>query len=186
MLIILIPLNLTAGIRDNFLFPVGRFMTNHTTVAVLDYSSSHLFSYYNGAADGIFWGYYNDGKREHIYGAKPQRWHYYKNMAQLMLVVKGFTIGVNIFRYLNGDITLGKIVTRELFLLPAMKFTWDCRYNYVRHKDAFYQKNYVIPAPGIDDIKIQLQGRWIDFANFAEVTTGFLIPLTMFDKLWEF
>lgn len=175
-------MNLSAlGIRD-----IGRFMTHHTTVAVLDYSSSHLFSYYNGSADAIFWGYYNDGKREHIYGAKPARWHYYKNMAQVMLVIKGFTIGVNIFRYLNGDMSLKRIVARELFLLPAMKFMWDGTYNMKRRNDFFYQKNYVIPAPGIDDIKIQLQGKQIDFANYMEVITGFLIPLTVYDKLWEF
>ena len=172
-------------VSGGVLHSVGRFVTHHTTVAVLDYSSSHLFSYYNGSADAIFWGYYNANKHERMYGAKPTRWHYYKNMAQLMLVIKGFTIGVNMFRYLSGDMSLKTIVARELFLLPAMKFTWDCRYNYVRHKDAFYQKNYVIPAPGIDDIKIQLQGKQIDVANFIEVTTGFFLPLSTFDPIWK-
>jgi hypothetical protein len=182
MAIILIPMTVSGGV----LHTIGRFVTHHTTIAVMDYASSHAFSYYNGTADAIFWGYYNENHKQHIYGAKPERWHYYKNMAQLMLVVKGFTIGVNMFRYLSGDMPLKTIVARELFLLPAMKFTWDGTYNMKRHNDFFYQKNYVIPAPGIDDIKIQLQGKQIDVANFIEITTGFFIPLTTLDKFYKF
>lgn len=163
-----------------------RTVTHPDFVAFLDYTVSFMHVYYDASYDAVFW---------QINANRTQNWtipkineslfgrcnvyniHYYKNMARLALVLKGYCIGISLIHVKDGKLDGKRLLRRELGMIPAMMTVWQFRYKYCRYGnvwDTSAEHNgtrYVIPFP-TGDIKIALTGWQVIAANIGELSVS--------------
>jgi hypothetical protein len=159
-----------------------RTVTHPDFVALLDYTASYMHVYYDASYDAVFWQINANRDstipqinaslhgRSNVYNI-----HYYKNMARLAMLLKGYCVGISLIHIKDGRLDWKRLLRRELGMMPAMMTAWQFRYKYCRYKniwDTSEARNgtrYVIPFP-TGDIKIALKGWQVSAANIGELS----------------
>ncbi len=192
ILIICFPNNLFSDslqikIKDNVLNPVGQFLINPAVITLFDYISISGYSFYNAKSDaGVFQRLSGiNGGKTYVKSANLEEFHFNKNMANLFLVLKGYSVSMSVKHCIDGRMKWKTFITREICQLFLANFIWHMTYNYSRYGDAwtvlpqYNSSRYVIPIPG-NEIKIALSGNQVKIANSVELIVG-IVPLFSFD-----
>lgn len=160
-----------------------RTVTHPDFVAFLDYTVSFMHVFYDASYDAVFWqisanrslNWSIETINQNMHGGSNfYNIHYYKNMARLALVLKGYCVGISLIHIKDGKLDPNRLLRRELGMLPAMMTVWQMRYKYCRYGQAWdtsarhNESRYVIPFP-TGDIKIGLSGWQVSMANITEL-----------------
>ena len=163
------------------------FLTHPRTVAVLDYGSAMGYTYYDARTDAGVWqniSKYNQGQT-YDRMSDLSHFHYNKNLANLFLILKGYTITMQIKECYDNEMKWRHFIMRQVFQLVLDNFVWHAVYYKARYNESFIYDSerlgsrYIIPFPG-REIRIGLSGNQVKVANAIEFGIG-VFPLFSFD-----
>ncbi len=173
-----------------------RTVTHPDFVAFLDYTVSFMHVYYDASYDAVFWQISANRSlnwsiqtiNQSMHGgANLYNIHYYKNMARLALVLKGYCVGISLIHIKDGKLDSRRLLRRELGMLPAMMTVWQLRYKYCRYGEAWDTSarhngsRYVIPLP-TGDVKIGFSNWQVDLVNLMELgISGYFIGRDVYE-----
>lgn len=166
---------------------ITRIVSHPSTVQFLDYGSALGYAYFDALTDAGIWQTISGVNNGKTYSSKAglERFHYNKNMANLCLIVKGYSVGMQLWRCMSGRMSWSRFIGRQVCQLFLDNFIWHLTYNYSRYgygmpvRAEYNGSRYVIPFPG-RDIRIGLSGNQVRVANAVEIAVG-VIPLFTFD-----
>ncbi len=175
---------------------VLRIVTHPKFVAILDYAVSYMHVYYDASYDAVFWQinthrqYTIEEINDSLHGGcNVYNIHYYKNMARLALVLKGYCVGISLIHVKEGKLKWQRLLWRELGMMPSMMTVWQFRYKYGRYGNAWDTSaehngtRYVIPLP-TKDIKIALKGCQVTAANITELSiSGYFLARDIYSEI---